>query len=352
MIIFDGSGEAISFNDEGSPHSHSTGRTKVFINAQVDRGVPLDWFQKLLAFFPDISGELKSAVVVAKFKDLPIGTRDRIWHSLHRVRIHIVDPRPHYRQIDHIIRRSWKDDSAPARLREMAAEGSPTAHFVLAKRRELVANSILRDSTAARVQWLGRALSDPLFAVDLPEPLSFLGRSRRESARLVTLEDFRRSGERDVVRNVASWAAKAAAAFHATLDAARSPDEDDVMTYRFDFGHSMRRRMSQTLLPQHAFDKGNRPHIDLLEQSRQSMIDELSANDHFYRVIGSRPGFVELESKESYYVQAADIAAGIASDVYASRKLIGVVERFEYVTFNGERVSRADAEEWMRNGGL
>ena len=57
---------------------------------------------------------------------------------------------------------------------------------------------------------------------------------------------------------------------------------------------------------------------------------------------------MELESKESYYVQAADFAAGISGDIYASHKLIGVVERFEFVSFNGVRVSRADAEHEMK----
>jgi hypothetical protein len=74
------------------------------------------------------------------------------------------------------------------------------------------------------------------------------------------------------------------------------------------------------------------------------MIDDFTADDHFYAVIGRPSGFIEVESKESYYVQAADFAAGIASDVFATHKLIGVVGRFEYVSFNGIRVSRADAE--------
>jgi hypothetical protein len=81
------------------------------------------------------------------------------------------------------------------------------------------------------------------------------------------------------------------------------------------------------------------------------MIDEFAANDRFYAVIAGRPGFMEVESKESYYVQAADFAAGIASDVYATHRLIGIVGRFEYVSFNGIRVSRADAEEERRKWG-
>lgn len=145
VIILDGSGEAISFNDEGSPHTNQTGHTKVHIDAQVKRALPLDWFYKLLAFFPDISGELKSAVVVAKFKDLPNETRDRIWRSLRRVRIHIVDPRPHYRRAENMLRKSWRKQDAPEILRRMAAQRSPVARYILATMREMVADLILKE---------------------------------------------------------------------------------------------------------------------------------------------------------------------------------------------------------------
>jgi hypothetical protein len=349
VIIFDGDGDALSFNDEGSPDSRQTGRTKVHINAQVNRSLSLDWFYRLLAFFPDIKTELKSGIIVAKFKDLPIETRDRIWRSLYRVRIHIVDPRPHYRKAANMLRNSWKNDDAPEKLRQLAAEGSPVAQYILATMREMVADSILRRSAAMRVQSLAHALSDPLFAVPLPNELHPFFGSSRDSTPLITLEDFGRPSDPNVVRNVASWSAKASAAFHSAHDAAWEEASLDATYDRFDFGRAARRRMAQELLPSHAFDKGNRPHIKLLEQSRQSMIDEFSANDRFYAVIGEPTGFVEVESKQSYYVQAADFAAGIASDIFATHKLIGVVGRFEYVSFNGIRVSRADAEEEMKD---
>jgi hypothetical protein len=78
------------------------------------------------------------------------------------------------------------------------------------------------------------------------------------------------------------------------------------------------------------------------------MIHELAERDRLYGLIVRRPGIVPIESKESYYAQAADIAAGIASFIYASEGLIGLVRRFEYVTFNGVRISPLDAEEEMR----
>lgn len=161
-----------------------------------------------------------------------------------------------------MLRRAWGRDDAPEKLRAQAAEGSQIARWMLSSMREMVADSVLRGSTAVRVHSLGRALSDPLFGTKLPEPLSILGRSRPESAPVITLEDFGHKNDRHVVRNVASWAAKAAAAFHAALDAVHSPEEDDAMTYRFDFGRTLRRRMTQELLPQHAFDEGNRHHIE------------------------------------------------------------------------------------------
>jgi hypothetical protein len=75
---------------------------------------------------------------------------------------------------------------------------------------------------------------------------------------------------------------------------------------------------------------------------------ELAAHDHVYGLVRKRPGIVPVESRESFYIQAADIAAGIASQIYGIHGLIGVLEKFEYVTYNGIRVSRSDAEEEMR----
>ena len=106
--------------------------------------------------------------------------------------------------------------------------------------------------------------------------------------------------------------------------------------------------MASELLPVHAFDAGNQKHLDLLDEKRSQVFQELAAHDRVYGLLIRRPGIVPVESKESFYVQAADIAAGIASHIYAMDGLVGVADRFEYVTYNGVRVSRSDAEEEMR----
>jgi hypothetical protein len=46
----------------------------------------------------------------------------------------------------------------------------------------------------------------------------------------------------------------------------KEPSDDDIVAYRFDFGNAALGRMVEELLPTHAFDKGNKPHIQLLRE--------------------------------------------------------------------------------------
>lgn len=344
MLIFPGDDDAISFNDDGSPDTRQTGSTKVHVNAQVDRSRSLDWYHKLISFFPDIPGELKSPLMLAGFRELPCGIQTSIWLNLSRVRIHIVDPRPNYRRIENILRRAWKRTDAPDVVRQMEAEGLPYARWLSAKLRELVADSILHDSTARRVVSIGRLFADPFWPFHEDETNPLFSRAKTATP-LITLEDF--AGQRGIVGKAASWSAKSSAAFHAALDAVNFHDATDQSPYRFDFGKAMLGRIVQELLPTHAFDKGDTKQIELLETTRHSMIDELATHDRLHGLI-VKDGFKEIDSKESYYIQAADFAAGVASNIYGSEGLVGVALRFEYVTYNGRRVSLADAEDEMR----
>jgi hypothetical protein len=345
VFIFTGNDAAVSFTDEGSPDTRVTG-DKVCVNGQVDRTLPLDWYYKIIQFFPDAQGELKSKEVVERFKNFPAATRSLIWAGLSRVKIHIVDPRSHRHRINNILRRAWKNDQAPQLLVQWKREGHPTARYFSAQLRNMVADSILQDSTAVRVQFLGRAFLDPFGLSEPPDSLRpFFDGGRRPSQPLISTEDFRKP--RSLIRDVTSWAAKSSAAFHSALDAAIEPDAG-VFSTRFGDGDFFRRKMAEQLLPVHAFDDGNQKQLDLLEEKRSEVFRELAAHDYVYGLMRTRPSIVPVESRESFYVQAADIAAGFASQIYGAHGLIGVLEKFEYVTYNGIRVSRSDAEEEMQ----
>lgn len=346
MIILTGNNEAVSFTDEGSPDARVTG-DKVCINGQVNRDLSLDWYYKIIQFFPDVQGELKSKEVAERFKNFPASTRSVIWAGLGRVKIHIVDPRSHRHRVNNILRRAWKDDQAPQLLAQGEKEGRPDAKYFSAHLRNMVADSILRDSTAARVQFLGRILLDPFALVPIDESLRrFLGGGHRVAQPLISTEDFRKP--KSLIRDVTSWSAKSSVAFHSALDAATIPNDDPSTMARFLDRDFLRSKMAGELLPVHAFDTGNQKQLDLLDEKRSEVFQELAAHDHVYGLMRKRPGIVPVESRESFYVQAADIATGTASHIYTAHGLIGVLEKFEYVTYNGVRVSRGDAEEEMR----
>ncbi len=347
LVITAGKEEAISFTDEGSPNTRLTDNYRVCVDAQVDRNLSLDWYYKVIQLFPDVPGEIKSSVVMARFKDFPSEVRSAIWTGLRRVKIHIVDPRCHRHRINNVLREAWENKDAPEMLSRMTQEGHPNARFMSEQLRDMVADSILQDSTAMRVQSMGCALADPFMGVSTSELPHCMVTSDFPSKSPIAVSDFKKP--KSLIRDVTSWSAKSSAAFHSALDAVQNLHEDDGnRAYYFDDGHLLRERMVQQLLSVHAFDEGNAKQLELLEHSRQSIIRELAAHDCRCGFIVPKPGFVATESKESYYVQAADIAAGIASDLYASGGLIGVIDRWEYVTFNGVRVSRTDAEEEMR----
>ncbi len=54
------------------------------------------------------------------------------------------------------------------------------------------------------------------------------------------------------------------------------------------------------------------------------------------------PKYVEFDSKEVLFGQAADIAAGIVSTLMPCEGVTGLITRFEYVTYNGKRAGHSD----------
>jgi hypothetical protein len=162
----------------------------------------------------------------------------------------------------------------------------------------------------------------------------------------IDIDDFG-PDTRSLIRSATGWAAKSAATFDSALQCVLEM-ESEMEPYRFSSEDLMRRRMESRILKTHAFDEGNQRHVDLLETARSSILKTL-ATDFFYRD-AAPPRYRQIKSHESSFIQAADVAAGFATRLMDTAGLIGVVSRFEYVTYNGVRSSRSDAEERMRLG--
>jgi hypothetical protein len=162
---------------------------------------------------------------------------------------------------------------------------------------------------------------------------------------VVNVDDFGHNAK-PMVRIVSMWSAKSAAAFHAAVDCIQD-FEEEIATFRFFPERIIRRRMQSRMLDRHAFDKGDQRIFDLLEHARSNILRNLRWAESKY-ALEMNTGYLQIESRESYFGQAADIAAGIASHLFERTGLMEIVSSFEYVSYNGTRVSLADAAEAQR----
>jgi hypothetical protein len=341
-IIQPGEAEAASFNDDSSPDARLTAGLKVSINAQVIPESSLDWYFRVLQLCGSIRGELKSAEVWQRFDALRGDSKDRIWAGLSKVHIHIVDPRPYRRSFDKIVERiiPFKDPSNF--LRERLAAKDPWAIWLSEQGQFFMADQILRDSVGARVYSISKFVSE------------FPTRVQENESRLDdTILELNQFGQdaKPLVRKASAWSAKSAATFHQALDCFLSVDAETAV-YESDI---IRKRMKSRVLDSHTFDKGDQKHLDLLEKARGNILDNLREptmpGEEYVNGDVANP-YCQADSKDSYLIQAADIAAGIASKLLETQNLVFVVQSFEYVTYNGHRFSVSDAEEYLRRTGF
>ena len=334
MIIGAGHPDAVSFNDVGSPDGRHTAGLKVHINAQVVRVEDLNWYYKLLQLCPDIHGELKSKIVSARFDDLAFMTKTEIWKTLGKVFIHVVDPRPYKSRVNSFLRTVMKREDAPEYLRSSASEGYAWAQNLQQGTQMFAADLILGDSVAARAHRTAHTFGQDAFMMPF---------ERVEPPDLVTIQDFK-CDPKGVVRKVTEWSAKAAAAFHGSMDALDTFGVEDAM-YRFNVGQHFRRKMLRPLMDLHAFDRGDEQQMRVLEEVRGKLIKSMTdPNDFFSRMLRFNLllKYPEFDSKETLFGQAADFAAGIASTHFQREGIAGLVSRFEHVTWNGKRTGEVD----------
>lgn len=338
QIIPPGDSDASSFNDDSSPDSRLTSNTKVSVNAQVMPGSSFDWYYRILQLCPSVSGELKSAEIWPRFQAAYGENKDRMWAGLSKVRIHIVDPRPYRQSVNNMLRKMLHVDDPGSFLQHEVAAKQPYAIWLSAESQVIVAERIVDDSVGARVHSLSRFLSEMGSGVGLDD--SEIGQS------VLELSEF--GGDaRPLVRKATAWAAKSAATFHEALDCFLQLDD----TMRFFPNDIIRKRMRARVLDTHAFDKGDQKHLELLEKARGNILENLS--EPVFLGSPSQTGsaakpYTQTDSRDSYLVQAADVAAGIASKLLETQNLVTVVTNFEYTTYNGQRLSVSDAEEVIR----
>jgi hypothetical protein len=333
--------QAASFTDDTSlPRAGC----HVSIHAQIIREHQINWYFFLKDRTPHDRGEFKDQVVNAFFA-LAESDREKVFRTLRTVRLHIVDPRPYALPLHDALQKHLpKGTNVAGFLHRLDAS---TRHLEHARRIALaaIAEDMLRDAPAERLKLEYRAWECSQGSTIMMEEGDFIftdmDAEPAPAAPRFDLTPFQHRHS-NLLNDVARFVSASASVFSPAIDEFEKAREDCF------FASPMAGPwlINATLGRAHAFDEGHSHAVRWIEDQRDGVLSAIDRHRHFY------PAFMperlqELISTESLPIQAADIAASIARELWHRNSLPHLVRRFEYVTFNGERLSenRADGYE-------
>lgn len=252
-----------------------------------------------------------------------------------QVIINIVDSLSYQVRLEKSLREAVKHDKAYDMLKARANQGDKFAKKVLKTMDESVTASIVSDSP--------------------PERLKYLMRNRRRysghSLAAYMRKDYMVAEKTDISPfrtktssmsgKAVKWASKSGSVFFRAIDEVTKLDkylEDGWIHY-----HLMRH-----LQPSHAFDRGDDQAISWIDSQRHEVVRRMNPFQYEIARHTLQPSEGKIASEDSFYTQAADIAAGFARQLYGRHGIVAVASSFEYVTLNGERITQNNAEERFR----
>ena len=298
MILTPGSSDALSFTDDTSLPNAGV---RVSIDAQILRGHSLDWFYRLLLRLPDDgSGELKSGIAAKVFFTIPEYERRAVLQTLKHVRIHVTDPRPYTYDVDDVLSEIIREDVAVFidrldKARRQVAER---------ERRKMIARRMLRDAPPHRITSMylayeyakGLRIRNNPHLPPVDDELSPYP-ERQETPKDFDFTSFER-GNKNMVNVLSGFLSKSQSVFSETVDGIESTIEGGDCPVSL-FG------LLSKLSGSHAFDKGDTQKIHWIDTQRRDVMARID----WRKMYPVQPGqLYELDSKESFCVQAADFA--------------------------------------------
>jgi hypothetical protein len=334
MILSAGPLDSVSFTDDASLDQRKTDRSKVSIHCQARRERPLDWYYSLLRRSPSKSGEIKSRDVIDTFFSLAMPEKRKVLRTLKFVRVNITDPRPYKTDLEAMLGSIIPGVSAKEFLVRLDQAEKRAAEKVRRKAREFVAQQMLWDSPSERLRLRHSAMT---WFPEVPEWMTTGHRRRSTELREFDLTVF--EDETQVNLNwISVFVSKSGSVFYPALDALDEVSEQlQWPATAWDFWG-----VHRALRDFHVFDDGNRKAITWVDHKR---IEALSSTDpHSQLRFGSAPkALAAIDSKDSFFLQAADFAARIVTALWERQTLVEVARSFEYVTYNGRRIGEVEA---------
>ncbi len=333
--------QAASYTDDTSlPHA----ALHVSIHAQIIREHKISWYFFLKDKTPH-RGEFKT-MALNTFLALSEIDRENVFKTLRTVRIHIVDPRPYTVDLHDAIKKHLPKGSNLTQFLKRLDDSTAHLAFVRQSALQSIATRILMDAPAERLKQEYRAWEHAsgsrlaLCGSDLEEVIDMGVRQGPQEPEAFDLAPFEHA-KANVLKDVANFVSASASVFSEALDEFQEARED----YFFRSPMAGPYLINSTLTRPHAFDEGHSDRIRWIEQQRTDVLSRTDVHKHFYPRNMPDP-LQEIPSADSHPIQAADIAATIARELWYRNGLTHLVKRFEYVTFNGERLSDGRANQY------
>lgn len=318
--------DAASFTDETSRRNTEKTSRKVWTHAQVGKHISLAWFTEIYGMFPKSNGELKYAEIADGLDKLPRDVKLRLAVGIRPIRIHIVDTFAYEAEYKQFLRYFFKCDNYEKMLQQ--DENQELAKFLILEMEKSITESVLYDSPAQRLErnferqrWGGFGYGLALPQNQFGKPLEF------------NIEPFKK-GKKKSYDTAAKWVCKSNAVFS---------DATDFSGRGFLGEYEMRQRAGEMLDYSHAFDEGDDESIKWLEAQR----NHFARRSRFNRFGRRSTLYGNVDSKYSMRIQAADIAAGIAQRTYDEYELQVVLDKFDYVTFNGKKINEENIKQHL-----
>jgi hypothetical protein len=312
----------LSFTDETSRQNKDKTARRVWTHAQISKFANIQWFLELRNLYPDVKGELKSSQVVENFDKLPRDVRRRVSSGLRVARIHIVDTFAYEAESKQLMRSVYKCDDYEKVLRE--SENQELAKHIVKGMEEYVAKQILLDSPAQRLEL--NLQTNRLSRYGFYKSRSQHEMWRRELA--LDLDPFKKGNKR-----ITDTAAKCVSKSAVVLS-----DAVEFSSRSFMGEYETRQFVAQMVNQAHAFDEGDDASVKWVKGQR----DHFAINTVYGLNGFLKPLYGNIDSRLSPRTQAADIAARIGQRLYDKNGLEGLLDQFEYVTFNGEKITESN----------
>lgn len=249
----------------------------------------------------------------------------RVSSGVRKARIHIVDTFTYEARYKQILREVYKCDNYEEMLQNQ--ENQELTKKVISGMEDFVAECILFDSPAQRLETNLKARS--LGGFGYYQMFNNQEVSRNELA--IDLKPFRKGNKR-VSDTTSKWVSKSGAVFS---------DAVEFAGLGFWGECEARQRVSEMLNESHAFDEGDDSSIKWLEEQRKHF-----TKFNAFEAFGYQKSlYGKVDSKLSPRTQAADIAARIAQRIYDEHGLVEVFDKFDYITFNGEKITENNLKE-------